>query len=31
LTDPGFLNKGKFDELAKTLKEEKVVLKLLSR
>jgi hypothetical protein len=31
LTDPVFLNKGEFDELVRTLQEDKVVLKLLSK
>jgi hypothetical protein len=29
LTDPVFLNKGEFDELAGTLQEEKVVFRVL--
>ena len=29
LTDPGFLDKGEFDELARTLQEEKVVFRVL--
>jgi len=29
LTNPGFLNKGEFDELAGTLQEEKVVFRVL--
>jgi hypothetical protein len=29
LTDPGFLNKGEFDELARTLQEEKIVFREL--
>jgi hypothetical protein len=29
LTDPGFLNKGEFDELAKTLQQEKGVFRVL--
>jgi hypothetical protein len=31
LTDPGFLDKEEFDELARTLQEEKVVFELLSK
>jgi len=31
LADPGFLDKGEFDVLAKTLEEEKVVCRVLSK
>jgi hypothetical protein len=31
LTDSWFLDKGEFDELARTLQDEKVVFKLLSK
>jgi hypothetical protein len=31
LTDLGFLDKGEFDVLAKTLEEEKVVCRVLSK